>query len=362
MQEHLAALATHCFYAGELEAGRRACESLLSQPLDARLEHQIRANRTFYTQPLSELASVSFLKWDIPPAHEGWSLFNPTIILHGDRLLGIVRSSNYRIENGRYIIPDADGELIRTENILVELDDNLDVFRSQTITGPEYKKTGFAVDGLEDCRLRLTPSGVGVSATVRNVAPFDGRCRIATADLDIEKAEFSNLRVLSSLQLQEHEKNWMPAGTGWVYAANHNGHTVTVEPDQTCGSAFNLLQRQPAPAISRGFRGGGQVVPWCGGWLGIVHEVAHLPTGHRVYEHRFLTWDDSWRMVEISPAFSFLKTQAIEFAAGIAVKDGQVIVTFGAADAEAYVASIKEDDVARMLKQCQATDRRLRTG
>ena len=351
--EHLLSLATSCYYAGEMETGRRVCERLLSSDIPTNVEHQVRANRTWYTPTLGELCNVTVRKFSVPAAHEGWTLFNPTLLAFGDRLLAIVRSSNYRIVGGRYVIPPEDGEMIRTENVLVDLDGDLAATSVKTITGPAYEKTPFPVDGLEDCRLRLTRDGIGVSATVRNVAPFDGRCRIATAKLDIDKAEFSDLRVLSSLQLQEHEKNWMPAGNGWVYACNHNGHTVTVTRDDNCDHAFNLLQRGPSPAVSRGFRGGGQVVEWCGGWLGIIHEVAHLPTGHRVYEHRFVTWDDQWRMAEISPAFSFLEPQTIEFAAGLAVKDGSVLVTFGVKDAEAYITAIKEDDVAKLLKPCR---------
>ena len=348
MTDHLFALSTSCYYAGEHDAGRRACERLLAEQLPQHLEHQVRANRTWYTQTLAELTDVSITKFDIEPAHEGWSLFNPTILPYADRLFCIVRSSNYQIVHGRYVIPEADGELIRTQNILCELDHELRVTRARTIADPPYVKTQYPVDGLEDCRLRHTPTGIGVSATVRNVAPFDGRCRIATADLDVDSAELHNLRVMSSLQMQEHEKNWMPVGGGWVYAASHNGHTVTVVPGDVDGT-YHMVQGGPAPHIANGFRGGGQVVRWRDGWLGVIHEVAHLPSGQRVYEHRFVVWDDTWTISGISPAFAFCKSQTIEFAAGLAVKDGRVLVTFGVADADAYIAAITEYDVAGII-------------
>ena len=354
MTDHLLALSTSCFYAGELDTGRRACEQLLDRRLPPNIEHQVRANRTWYTQLLGDLCDVAYHPFDIEPAHEGWSLFNPTLLPYGDRLFAIVRSSNYKIVEGRYVIPEADGDLIRTQNILVELDHQLQATKARTIKDPDYEKTGYPVDGLEDCRLRHTADGIGVSATVRNVAPFDGRCRIATADLDVDNAELSNLRVMASLQCQEHEKNWMPAGGGWLYAANHNGHAVTVDPDVTCRGSYQLIQRAPAPQLSSGFRGGGQVVRWRGGWLGIVHEVAHMPTGQRVYEHRLVTWDDGWRLKACSPAFSFLETQTIEFAAGLAVVGERVLVTFGVKDATAHLAAIMEDDVARLLKPVAA--------
>lgn len=354
-RDHLLSLAVSAYYAGELDAGRRACERLLSEPMDANLEHQVRANRTWYTQPLHELVSCRCERFDIDPAFPGWSLFNPTILQHRDRLIAIVRSSNYQIIDGRYVIPEADGNTIRTENLLVDLRPDLTVERVRQIRYPDYPKTDYPVDGLEDCRLRNTKSGIGVSATVRNVSPFDGRCRIATADLDYDDAALHNLRVLAGLQCQEHEKNWMPIEPGpgkyggWLYASHHNGHAVTADPDPSVAGAYQLRRRQPAPTLAKGFRGGGQVVAFRDGWLGLIHEVAHMPTGHRVYEHRLCWWDDAFRLERCSPAFAFRELQAIEFAAGLAVVGDNVVMAFGVRDAEAWLASVPITDVARLL-------------
>ena len=357
MTDHLLSLAVHAYYAGEHDAGRRACERLLAAPLDDSLEHQVRANRTWYTQRLDDLADCRFQRLDIEPAFPGWSLFNPTILRHHDRLVGIVRSSNYQIVEGRYVMPEADGQTIRTENLLVDLRPDLTVERVRQIKNPDYPTTDFPVTGLEDCRLRHTQTGIGVSATIRNAAPFDGRCRIATADLDFDAAELHNLRVIAGLQTQEHEKNWMPIEPGegfwggWLYSASHNGHAVTADPDTNCPGGYLLRQRQPAPALARGFRGGGQVVRWGQGWLGIVHEVAHMPTGHRVYEHRFVSWDDSFRLAAISEPFAFRELRAIEFAAGLALLGDRVVVSFGVRDAEAWLVEIPSDAVASLLHE-----------
>ena len=190
MVEHLQALAINAFYAGELDVGRRACERLLSMPLPPEAEMQARNNRLWYARRLDELVGVSFQRIDVEPAHEDWSLFNPTILAADGGLLAIVRSSNYRIVEGHYEMPEADRGVIRTANLLARYNADLTLRDCRPIAGPEYQATDFAVDGLEDCRLRHTEKGIGVSATVRNVAPFDGRCRIATADLDIDAAAF----------------------------------------------------------------------------------------------------------------------------------------------------------------------------
>lgn len=350
MHEHLHALGIHAYYAGELDAGRRACERLLNLPgLPPEIDRQGRSNRSWYTQSLSEITGDRMVMEPLQcePAHPGWSCFNPTIAADGDRLFAIVRSSNYRIVDGRYVMPEEDQGVIRTENILVEWGDTE---RSQrTLVPPAYETNGYPVSGLEDCRLRKTPAGWSVSATVRDAAGWDGRCRIGTASLDIDEGRLHGLRVLDWEGLQEHEKNWMPFGDGWLYACGHNGHTVTIDADPDMPGVYEVRQRGPAPPMAAGFRGGGQVVPFRGGWLGIVHEVAHLEDGQRAYEHRFLWWDDTFTIRRWSPLFFFMEKQSIEFAAGLAIFNERVVVSFGVRDAEAWLVSLDGGVVCDLL-------------
>lgn len=349
--EHDLALCVHSYYVGEHAAGRRACERLLARPdLTDELEHMVRTNRTWYTPALDELATVRHQRIDVEPAHEGWSLFNPTIASHRDDLVCLVRSSNYKIVDGRYEMPAADGSCIRTENVLVVVHPDLTVASARVISGPGYPHTGFPVTGLEDCRLRYTQTGLGVSATVRDVGPFDGRCRIATADLDVQAATFSGLRVLDGINVQEHEKNWMPfvGREGWLYASNHNGHVVTVDPDGSIPGAWQVSQRRPSPAIAKRFRGGSQLLAFHDGWLGLVHEVAAL-NGRRVYEHRFVWLDADLELRRVSPAFAFREKQTIEFAAGLAWNGLRLVASYGVRDAEAWLVEIDPEDAWRLL-------------
>jgi hypothetical protein len=348
MIDHLSAIIQHAYYCGELDAGRRACERALSLPPVETVEETIRANRTWYTEPLAGLVDVSFQRFDIEPAYEGWSLFNPSIMAHEGRLLAVVRSSNYRIVNGQYVMPDADAGVIRTANILCDVDAAMGVSNARTIADVAYRKSGYPVDGFEDCRLRHTQTGIGVSATVRNIAGLDGRCRIATADLDVESATLSNMKVMTGVSPQDHEKNWMPWQRGWAYSCSHDGHVVTVEPDPELDGGWQLCQRSTSPPIARAFRGGSQLVPFHDGWLCLVHEVAWLGD-RRAYEHRFVWFDTHMTIARVSPPFAFRETQAIEFAAGLAQLGDDLYATFGVRDAEAWMARVDADDVWRLL-------------
>ena len=352
MHEHLHALAIHAFYCGEIDAGRRASDRLLNMPLPADLERQARANRTWYTPLLAELAHHEAQRIEVEPAHPGWSTFNPTIIPDGTGLLAIVRSSNYRIDDaGRYVIPPEDDGAIRSENVLCRIDKDGHAYDRRVIVPPAYEPNGFAVHGLEDCRLRRTARGVSVSATVRDAAPWMGQCRIGVADLDIGEARLHGLKVLEWEGLGVHEKNWMPlhGWDGWLYAANHGGQTVTVTADDDMPGVYEVAGRGAAPHLAAGFRGGGQLVPVRDGWLAVVHEVAYMDDGRRAYEHRFVWFDASFTLRRWSPLFSFLRTKSIEFAAGLAAIDGRIVVSFGVNDAEAWTATLAEEDVCELL-------------
>lgn len=352
MLEHLQQLAVHCYYAGEHAAGRRAIERLLRSELPPEAEMLARCNRTWYTQRLDELIDCKYRQIAVEPAHEGWSLFNPALTYVNSDLVALVRSSNYRIVDGRYQIPPEDGSTIRTDQILVKFDSDLRPVSSRVVTVPDYPHTDYPVVGLEDCRLRLTATGLGVSATVRNAAPWtDGRCRMATADLDLKTAEMSNLLVLDGLAAQQHEKNWMPImapGRGWLYCCWWQGYTATVDPDPAIPGGWQLARRHESPRIAKEFRGGSQLIPWRGGWLCLVHEVAHCG-GHRSYEHRFV-WFDDLRLTKVSPSFAFLEPRSIEFAAGLAAVDGRLVASFGLRDAEAWLVDLPGDQVWQLLE------------
>jgi hypothetical protein len=351
MIEHLHRLAVHAFYAGEHDAGRRACERLLRMPLSQDLEHVVRRNRTWYTQRLDELTACRFVRLDVEPENEGWSLFNPSIVACPDGFVCNVRSSNYAIVDGRYVMPEADGERIRTENILVDLSDDLVVSGVTHRFKADYAATEFPVEGLEDVRLNLVDGELLASATVRNFAPHDGICRIATATADREAGRFTNIECHPTAGGQ-HEKNWMPiAGRReWLYHCRAREHVATVASN---GEEWVVRGHCPAPILAGGFRGGSQLVPVGRGiWMAIVHEVAQ-DGPRRIYEHRFVEFDEAagWQIVAVSPPFAFREQRSIEFCAGLAVKGLRMVASFGVRDAEAWLVELSLPDVWRLMER-----------
>jgi predicted GH43/DUF377 family glycosyl hydrolase len=349
MLEHLHQLAVHAYYAGELDAGRRACERLLGMHLTPEKERLVRRNRSWYSQTIDELVACRFHRFDVDPAVDGWSLFNPTIISHDNGYLAIVRSSNYSIVDSRYVIPSVDGDRIRTINLLAALDADLSVLSQSVIPDPIYPKSGYPVDGFEDCRLNAISGDLVVSATVRNWAGRDGTCRIATATLLPYMANLIDAAMIDEPLKGRHEKNWMPiiGAAAFLYSCCDEGRVTTVRRD---GWKWLVEHHSESPAIARGWRGGSQLVDLGDGrWLALVHEVAD-DTGGRIYEHRFVLFnDDEWRIIGWSPAFAFRELRTIEFAAGLARRGDQLVASFGVRDAEAWMAEMSLAEVLAMI-------------
>lgn len=344
MIEHLHRLAAHAYYCGEHEVGRRACERLLRMPLSQQKEDRVRANRTWYTPTLSAVVPVALEQLVVEPAAPGWSLFNPSVANHGGSLVVNVRSSNYKIEDGRYVMPDEDGETIKTRNILVNLTDG-----SRVELVADYKATGFPVEGLEDIRLNSIDGELVASATVRDASPHDGTCRIACGT--VNGGSIGPPLVCHDTMAGVHEKNWMPI-TGrkqWIYSCHARERVCTVVDT---GSEWTVTPHADSPPLARGFRGGSQLVDAGGGrWIAAVHEVAH-DAHRRVYEHRFVQFDEQagWAITGVTPPFAFKETRAIEFCAGLAVDGTDLVASFGVRDAEAWLARMDADDVLGLME------------
>ena len=329
--EHLLQLSIHSYYAGETEVGLRSCEKALRMEISQDIETTIRANRTWYTPPLEKLIHCEYKPIPVSPALPHWSTFNPSILSTEDGWTVNVRSSNYKIQNGYYIYHPKEETIIKTINILAELDNNFSV-RSYQALQADYPKTNYPVDGLEDVRLNKVGDDIITSASVRNYQPLDGTCRIAKSKL--ADGKFQDIFPIM-VPVNEHQKNWMPllGKPIWLYHPNYNGFVSTVSLNGI------IKSHAPSPVLAKGFRGGSQLIPIGNGlWLTIIHEVAIL-NSLRVYEHRFVLFDEgnNFKISAVTPPFYLLQKQGIEFVAGLARKEDRLVATFGVRDEEAWI-------------------------
>lgn len=357
--------------AGDLAGGMAACERLLSRPgLPPEIELLVRRNQTWHARPLARAGQGSFNEppyWRdrelVVPAyvngvgHLHDTSFNPSIAEHGGLLLAIVRSANYRIVDGRYVInPEritgSAQTQISTVNHLLELDpETLTMREGQVIIDGDHQgDPSLPVLGHEDCRLFWHDEyGWCYSATVRDHSGPLCMAQMLEAKLETREARVSRSRLLSDQR--RHEKNWMPWPWGW---GGGSGYVYSVEPTVILDTFFenprrDTMTRYQGIHLLRHCRGGTQVVPWEGGLsLCLTHEAVEFENGHRVYTHRLVAFDHDGRVAGYSVPFTF-RGMGIEFAAGLVLRETEAIISYGVGDERAYLLRLPIEELTGML-------------
>ena len=163
-----------------------------------------------------------------------------------------------------------------------------------------------------------------------------------------------------------HEKNWMPFVDEGCLRLVYSTDPLIVS---TIDGAYRAVPGAPLTHQSLGHvRGGSQLVPWYGGWLGIVHQVYRpllVTPGHNrmlsdfwiapspspvsghakvVYIHRFALFDRAFTEVALGAPW-YWKIPGIEFCAGLAKWHDRLVAGFGVVDKEAWLAEIEDETV-----------------
>jgi glycosyltransferase involved in cell wall biosynthesis len=294
-----------------------------------------------------------------PPS--GYTAMNPSVEECNGKITCNIRCVNYKIdEHGRYMIGplECNDAPIDTRNFLARLDTKLDVKDVAEIIWDRPPAAFPQVTGLEDIRLyrsrrsRRSRGELWFSACVRECSP-NGTCQQARGRLEMWR---DNLRAdgptewrVAAWQIMsgedKHEKNWMPLPRDgvqdFVYRLNEIVHA------DASPSGATIYQNG---IYTDNISGGSQLIVFRGGRLAVVHEALTGPDGKRTYWHRFAYFDHDGTFRRLSMPFVFLDRQ-IEFCAGLAQHPNMndLILSFGVRDAEAWIATVSQEDVAQLL-------------
>lgn len=291
---------------------------------------------------LAQWAPAVTLEPLTPPVQPGWSRFNPSIVrTAGTTTIG-VRSANYRLTDaGRYEMADT---AIRSQTVLIDLvEGRIENARPLQIH-TDRTPSPFPVQGWEDVRLFASEAGISGLATVRDVDE-SGVCRIA---LLLPQGDDRVTEVLvDSPRPGRHEKNWMPWPTWGAVRAVYSWdplRIITIDP----ATGQTDLDDRGTSGLGPSARGGAGAVELDNGEsLFVVHESHLLPTG-RAYLHRFVTIGADGLVARASPRLR-LTGFGVEFVAGAALEGGDLLVTFGVADREAWLARLPITGVLERL-------------
>lgn len=251
----------------------------------------------------------------------------------------LVRTVNYELgeEDGIWFRGEP---APNTRNYLVPVGSDLTPGAPVLVDDVEMRRGRLICEhGLEDARLIwhagrwwFSASGLHHGARVRTTMVL---CRLADNRVDL-------LQVLHSPHGRLMEKNWMPCIRGdylWMVYSHHPVEVYQFSPPRRMFTGeFPVLA---------GWSGGSQIIPFEGGFIGVVHQRRKRNT--RVhYAHRLVRYGFHLEPLHAGREF-FFRGEQVEFCSGLARHDGGYVMSFGVKDREAWLVSLTHDQILALL-------------
>jgi hypothetical protein len=290
------------------------------------------------------------------PDTNGTGLMNPSIFNNNGKLILNLRHVQYTLYHTRgkfenrygplvYLNPENDITLTTT-NYFCLLNDNLSITKFNKIDTSKHDIPPiWEFVGLEDARLVRWDGKLYVCGVRRDTKDNgEGRMELSEIEiLDNQVKEISRFRIPPPFDNSSYcEKNWMPILDMPYHFVKWTNPTEVVKIDPVNKTCEQVFLGQPY-STKRDIRGGSQVITIGDYRIAITHEVDLWKNKNNnkegTYRHRIITWDKDWNVVNISDEFDFM-TGYIEFCCGLAVKDDNVLISFGCEDNAAYLLNI----------------------
>lgn len=283
-----------------------------------------------------------------------WSAFNPSVAYSPARGYWVmVRSSNYFIDPTYGHAVGTISSRVQSRIWLGKLSEDLEI-EEQSWREVDFSAVGITLKrGAEDARLFWRDGGWWFTAGLKEDKVYYPRIALFRLDDDL-KAHL--IEIYDCGWMRDVEKNWMPTyelneSFDYVYSATE------VYKD-------GVAQRRELNGRIAGARGGSCL--WRlddGSYLAIVHfayktvierynpRLFGFETAKtRKYTHAFARYSSNGTLVGLSKQFVF-ENLKIEFAAGLVVKEDDVIVSYGKQDVAAYLGRIKLDEVLKLIEE-----------
>lgn len=337
------------YYVGKLDVGVMTSNRLL---LDVNTSHSVRTmarnNYAFYLPKLEGVTVVpivaEFPKFD---SGEGrYNPMNPCVITDGDGILVNCRVVNYG-HKGSHYFPRDGGQIIRTRNLLLRYDDQLQLqSQSELLDSTETKSV---VQGLEDMRIFRWRNELWCIANQRWTAEHP----------QLILGRIVDGRVIDKVLLigpngDQCEKNWLPyIRNDELYLIYSHQPLIILRYDRATKQCV-VEKKEDLSIHLNDCRGSAPPIPFSfgktDGYLGLVHEV--IFRDERIYTHRFI-WYEMENNLMIPRAVTapfYFHQQGIEYSCGMTRgKNGMIVIGLGVDDGEAYLATINETVIRSKL-------------
>lgn len=276
---------------------------------------------------------------------------NPSVLVHGDRRLAIIRGVNYRQTAEGSTVFDGSDETCRTQNFWVEFDKDWSPVLFRSMADPMPARPG-AVQGYEDCRLFHSAGHYWASCNFAERPKLIGDgvmgllCEMALLQLS-DDGDIEDVKAIRGPWSVYHQKNWKPAPTEaeplrWVYSS---------EPLVLVTPAMARDPHRPKWFSAAAWRGGSQALQVGGHWLWVDHRpIVGFDGARNLYLHRFVLADSALeRVIAVSDPFVF-RNYGIEFCAGAALDGDRLVLSYSVRDAFSFLAICRLENVLGSLR------------
>lgn len=295
------------------------------------------------------------------------SLMNPTIINFDNNLIVNLRNVNYVLYHSEYglnehawgplcyLHPENEVKLV-THNIICHLDSNYDVDKYYNIDTSELDQDPlWEFVGLEDCRLvnwenKLFMSGVRRDTTTNG----QGRMELSEIVKDGDNyKEISRQRMPAPGDNNSYcEKNWMPVLDQPYRFIKWCNPTEVVEYTPESKTSETVFLGETKKIDTGDLRGGSQVLHIQDKYIALVHQTylykSEAGRKNGDYYHRFVVWDEDYKLLKISKVFSFMDAK-IEFSCGMCLHNDNLVITFGYQDNCSYLLSVPLEVILKFI-------------
>lgn len=295
----------------------------------------------------------------------GTGLMNPSIFLDGERILVLVRHTNYVLYHSekikfchtygplQYLHPENDMHL-RTDNFILELDrESLETINiSKIATAKLDKPCDCVFIGLEDARLFRWEGKLFICG-VRRDMDTRGTGRMQLSELSESFVELNRYVIPTPNGADSYcEKNWIPMLDDPFVFLKWLNPVEIVKYSIDNGNTETVFLDDSKPLAIADLRGGSQVLNYHGYRIAVVHEThSHsTPLGNKnaTYRHRIIALDEKNQLVRKSELFSFMDAE-IEFCCGLSLIDDMFVMSFGFQDNASFLLTVPQELLCSMV-------------
>ena len=346
------------YYTGDMDSGYNCIQKLLRRvDVPEYIREQCNFNMRFYIKPFPNFECVAIRPSSVLSPYQPC---NPSLAVRDTNLVVACRSVNYSQNQARNYKTLDGTDIYNTQNTLMVFETQPQlrcISESPIVNGIKSPFVDTCkVRGMEDVRLVNIGDGKLAFSCTTLEHTRDNSPRIAWVEFDENKDEcqVEGISRITGFCDDQVQKNWLPfvVDEEVFFVYGYSPFRILKFNPRT--SSVKLHNEFKIPIYSDKWRGSsGPILVPGEGQLILVHEVCDKPES-RVYMHRFVMFNETLTaFIAASDLFFFKNQNGVEMATGMSFVGGNIYVTFGIEDREAYLLQTSFVNVKQFIESAK---------